>query len=199
MTNLENLTSKIIKEAENKKNSILEEAHKIEQDTMRRKEEEANIKKLEILQKAQEESKTRAERVISNGALKVRNKKLEAKQNMIDEVFNESLEKLKNLPKNDYVSFIEKSIVQSAVYGDEEVIISSRDVNIINQELINKINMDLISMGRNGNLKLSIQKRNIIGGYILAKNGVEVNNSFEALVSVKRDELEEEVINLLFG
>ncbi|WP_097027330.1 V-type ATP synthase subunit E [Clostridium peptidivorans] len=199
MTNLENLTSKIIKEAENKKNSILEEAHKIEQDTIIRKEEEANIKKLEILQKAQEESKTRAERVISNGALKVRNKKLEAKQNMIDEVFNESLEKLKNLPKNDYVSFIEKSIAQYAVYGDEEVIISSRDVNIITQELINKINMNLISMGRNGNLKLSTQKRNIIGGYILAKNGVEVNNSFEALVSIKRDELEEEVINLLFG
>ena len=39
----------------------------------------------------------------------------------------------------------------------------------------------------------------IKGGFILQSGGVEINNTFQALLEMQRDELEPEVASLLFG
>ena len=52
---------------------------------------------------------------------------------------------------------------------------------------------------KKGELKLSNETRDIKGGFILEKNGIEVNNTFEALVNSLKEDLEYEVANVLFN
>lgn len=70
------------------------------------KSKKANKAKEQIIEKTKREAKTKAERVISNTHLKVRNNKLEAKQEMINKVFDEAVIKLQNLPQEEYLNFI---------------------------------------------------------------------------------------------
>jgi V/A-type H+-transporting ATPase subunit E len=61
------------------------------------------------------------------------------------------------------------------------------------------INTQLKARGIKGELKLSDEARGISGGFILKKGDIEVNNTFEALIRMTRDELEAEVVKVLFS
>lgn len=199
MSNLENLTSKIIEDANKKAEEIINEAKKEEKKTIEEKVKKANILSEEIVEKAKREAETKAERIISNAHLQVRNSKLEAKQEIIDKVFYEAIEKLQNLSKDEYLGFVKNSILSLDIDGDEEVIISDNDKDKIDNSFIETLNNELINKGKKGLLKLREEKRNTKGGFILYKNGIEINNSFEALVNSLRDELEQEIIDALFS
>ena len=55
-------------------------------------------------------AKSKKERVISSAKLKVRNNKLAAKQEIINEVFEKSIDKLTTLSKEEFLSFLENTI-----------------------------------------------------------------------------------------
>ncbi|NEZ45924.1 V-type ATP synthase subunit E [Clostridium niameyense] len=198
MSNLDNLTSKIIDDANKRAETIIKEA-KQEQDKIIGKQiEKANNEKINIIERAKLTARSKADRVISNAHLTVRNKNLEAKQEVMDKVFTEALLKLESLTKEQYLEFVKNSIMNMKIDGDEEIIVPSNEERI-NEDFINSLNKELKSLGRRGELKLSSEKRDIKTGFIIYKNGIEINNSFEALVSSLRDELEQDIIGALFG
>ncbi|MGY0372725.1 V-type ATP synthase subunit E [Clostridium sp. JNZ J1-5] len=196
MSNIESLTSKILEDSENKAKALIEEANLQEKNILDKKKREAEIERKSIVDKADAEAKIRAERVISNAEIQVRNMKLEAKQKVLDRVFTESLEKLSAISKDKTLEFIKKSILSLEIEGNEELIVGE---NIASDNFIAEINSSLKNLGKKGELKLSAEKRDIKGGYILAKSGVEINYTFEALVKLMRDELEAEVAGILFS
>lgn len=196
VSNIESLTSKILEDSENKAKALIEEANLQEKNILDKKKREAEIERKSIVDKADAEAKIRAERVISNAEIQVRNMKLEAKQKVLDRVFTESLEKLSAISKDETLEFIKKSILSLEIEGNEELIVGE---NIASDNFIAELNSSLKNLGKKGELKLSAEKRDIKGGYILAKSGVEINYTFEALVKLMRDELEAEVAGILFS
>lgn len=196
MSNIESLTSKILEDSEIKAKALIEEAKQEEKNILDKKKREAEIESKIIIDKADLEAKIRAERVISNAEIQVRNMKLEAKQIVLDRVFTEALERLSVISKDDTLEFIKKSLLSSDIQGNEELILGE---NVASDDFVGKINSYLKELGKKGELKLSAEKRNIKGGYILAKNGIEINYTFEALVKLMRDELEAEVAGILFS
>lgn len=196
MSNIESLTSKILEDSEIKAKALIEEAKQEEKNILDKKKREAEIESKIIIDKADLEAKIRAERVISNAEIQVRNMKLEAKQIVLDRVFTEALERLSVISKDDTLEFIKKSLLSSDIQGNEELILGE---NVASDDFVAKINSYLKELGKKGELKLSAEKRNIKGGYILAKNGIEINYTFEALVKLMRDELEAEVAGILFS
>ncbi|MEA4826497.1 MAG: V-type ATP synthase subunit E family protein, partial [Clostridium sp.] len=176
--------------------ALIEEANLQEKNILDKKKREAEIERKSIVDKADAEAKIRAERVISNAEIQVRNMKLEAKQKVLDRVFTESLEKLSAISKDETLEFIKKSILSLEIEGNEELIVGE---NIASDNFIAELNSSLKNLGKKGELKLSAEKRDIKGGYILAKSGVEINYTFEALVKLMRDELEAEVAGILFS
>lgn len=196
MSNIESLTSKILEDSESKAKALIEEAKIEEKNILDKKKREAEIERKGIIDKADAEAKIRAERVISNADIQVRNMKLEAKQKVLDRVFTESLEKLSAVSKDKNLEFIKKSILSLEIEGNEELIVGE---NIASDSFIAEINSSLKGLGKKGELKLSTEKREFKGGYVLAKNGVEINYTFEALVKLMRDELEAEVAGILFS
>jgi len=124
MSNLDNLTSKIIGDAEVKKTEILNEAKAKANTLIKNKIEEANRKASSILEKSTLESKSIKDRIVSKTELEIRNKKLQAKQQIIGKVFEVAKEKLKAMSSEEFSEFMKNTIMALDIEGDEEIIIN---------------------------------------------------------------------------
>lgn len=199
MSNIGNLTSKILKDAEVKRDNILAVAEEEKAKILNKKKDEAETLEATMLEKAKSEAQTRKERVISGAELKARNEKLQAKQTVIQQVFEKAVEELCKLGKEEYLSFIKNGVTSLAVTGDENIILNAEGNKLVDDAFISEINNELSANGKAGNLKLSSTAGNFRGGFILEKNGIEINNTFEALVESMKEEMELEVAKALFN
>jgi V/A-type H+-transporting ATPase subunit E len=198
MSNINKLTNKIIEDANATASRLIAEAKAKETEVVSGKVDEAEVEKKMIISKAESEAKIKAERIVSNAHLQVRNMRLTSKGEALDKVFSTAAEKLIQLPSDKVSSFIKNSILSLEVKGDEEIVVGENNT-AVTPEFISELNKELNAKGKIGNLKLSSVKRNIGGGFILIKSGVEINFTFEALIKVLRDELEAEVASTLFS
>ena len=186
MSNVKNITSKILKDAEAGKENILAAAEEEKNKILSKKASAANEIAQEILQKAEADAKSKKERVISSAKLKVRNNKLAAKQEIIDEVFEKSINKLTELSKEQFLNFVKNSILSMNLTGKQTLILNDSFIDELNKEA-------------KATIALSKTAGNFKGGFILENNGIEINSTYEALVSSLRDELEFEVAKVLFN
>lgn len=199
MSNLSNITSKILKDAEEKSESIISKANAEKDSMISKKVTIANELANEIVKKAEIEAKSVKERIISAAKLEVRNNKLSAKQEKISEVFEKSIDSLCSMSKEEFINFVENSILSIGVEGDETLILNESGIKVIDESFIKELNSKLNARGIDGKIKLASKTREFRGGFILEKNGIEINNTYEALVEALRDEVEYEVAGVLFN
>lgn len=195
MANINNLTSRIIVDAEDKKEVILSEAKKESKKIFNKKIEEAKAAEKIIIEKAEREAASRKERIISDAHLQGRNEKLKAKQEIISEVFEEAVKSLCSLPEKDFIDFVKNFILNSGITGEQKIILNNEGRKIISKEILTEINKELKPKA---NIILGDEIRNFKGGFILEKDGIEINNTFEALVESLKDDLSLEVARELF-
>ena len=196
MSNINNLTSKILKDAEDKKEVILQTAEKEKNKIHSKKQDEAKTTEKIIIEKAEREAILRKERIISGARLQARNEKLIAKQEIINEIFETSIEELCNLSKDDFKEFVYSSILNSDILGEQKIILNDAGKKIVDEVLLSEINKEL---GSKASITLSKETRKFKGGFILEKDGIEINNTFEALVNSLRDDLSSDVARVLFS
>lgn len=196
MASVNNLTSKILRDAEERKESILTSAEEEKNKILSKKIAKAKELEKEIIQKAELEAKTKKERILSSASLKVRNNKLSAKQEVIKEVFEKSIDMLATISGDDFLRFIKNSILSLGEIGEQTLILNKEGMEVVDLTFIYDLNQ---SLGDKGNIKLSPNTGNFKGGFILESNGIEINNTYEALVSSLKDELEFEVARVLFN
>lgn len=198
MSNISNLTSKIQKDAEDSKEKIIAVAN-VEKDKILSKENnKAKLEANEMIEKAKVEAISIKERIISSAELQGRNEKLKAKQVVIKEVFEKSISELCNLDKVQYLAFIKDRILSQDIKGNEVLILNEVGLKFIDNTFVDVINNELVSKGKIGNLTLSSIQGSFRGGFILEKDGIEINNTFESLVESLREDLESEVAKELF-
>jgi V/A-type H+-transporting ATPase subunit E len=196
MSNVKNLTSKIIKDAEDKKETILSDAEKEKNKILIKKQEEAKKAEKAIIEKAEIEAISRKERIISSAKLEARNEKLKAKQEVISEIFEMSIESLCNISSEEFKEFVHLTILNSDVLGKQKIILNATGKKIIDSEFLSEVNKELKSKAT---VTLSEETRNFKGGFILEKDGIEINNTFEALVNSLKDDLGIDVASMLFS
>lgn len=195
MANINNLTSKILRDAEERKENILASAEEEKNKILSKKIAKAKELEKEIINKAEVEAKSRKERIISSASLKVRNNKLSAKQEVIKEVFEKSIDVLSSISGDDFLRFIKNSVLSLGVIGEQNLILNKEGMELVDLTFIYDLNQ---ALGDKGNIKLSPNAGNFKGGFILERNGIEINNTYEALVGSLKDELEFEVASVLF-
>lgn len=196
MSNINNLTSKIIKDAEDEKEIIIQTAEKEKNKILSTKQVEASTAEKIIIEKAEREAVSRKERIISSAKLQARNEKLQAMQEVIREIFESSIETLCNLSEDEFKVFVTESILNSDIVGEQNIILNDSSKKIINKTFLAGINKEL---GSKANVILSEETRNFKGGFILEKDGIEINNTFEALVNSLKDDLSIDVAIMLFN
>lgn len=199
MSNINNLTNKIMDDAQLRAKSIIEEAKKEEIDIISKKVSEAEKIKAQMIEKSKEEGLRKKERIISSAHLKVRNDKLTAKQEMISDVFEKSIEKLNAMNDKEFLAFMKSSLLSANLSGDETIVVSENFKKAVDDKFLKSINEELNKLDKAGKLTLASEERNIKPGFIVIKNGIELNYTFEALVNSYREELGYEVANALFN
>ncbi|MDO5688943.1 MAG: V-type ATP synthase subunit E [Tissierellia bacterium] len=183
MSNLENITQKILEDAKNKVKEIELNAKTEAENLIQSREEEANRVKETILKRAEAEAAQAKEKIISGATLKARDLQLMAKQTVMDRVFDLAKEALKSLGEGEYAGFAEKVIAGLKLKGNEL---------IIPQE------------GRAEALKARFPKLNISStdtvdsGFAILDGKTLLNYNFNDLVDFNRLELEGEIAERLF-
>ena len=225
MSNLENIKNRILEDAKKSADEILRAAREENQKLIDHRTSEAREIETQQLEKAKRESATRKERIISNAQLKVRNNKLSAKQRIIDEVFQKASTVMNSMDKESFENYLVRKIASMDISGEETLILSRDFLSKLEMEkghkdvssnsfikmvkekinntseiegLLKKINQELKKNGKSGQISLSENPGDFKGGFILERNGVRINNTFEALVNSMRDELEYDIAKILF-
>ena len=198
MAGVENIKEKILRDAELKANEILEKAKLQAKETEEKANRKAAIKAKEISLKSNHEISEKKRIINSMVELEMRKDILSAKQQLIEEVFDKALERMNNLEGAKYEQVIYDMLMASAESGEEEIIMSGDRKKKLSADFISRANKALESAGKKGKLKISDETRNISGGFILKSRGVEINNSFEAVIRLYRDEIEPKVAEIFF-
>lgn len=150
----------------------------------------------EILSRGEQAAVERGERLASVAQLECRKEVLRAKQEVIDEAFRLAMDKLTQLPQEEYVALLADLAVQASAKGNEALIFSVADRARVGKAVVVAANEKL---GERGRLTLSQETRPMQGGFILSDGVVEVNCTFETLVRLQRDTLSTQVADVLFG
>jgi len=194
MSNLNNLIDKIISDNREKAASIEDEAalqaKKIVTDLV----DAANKEREAIVNSGAAEAEKEKELIITKNNIDLRDKKLAAKQAIIENVFSMAVDRLNNMDQGSYEAFLTAYLKQIPLNGDETLIIPKRYEKLD----IAAISASLSQKGKAISLTLEKNSRNISGGFILLQKGLENNNTYEALVDYYRDELEKIVSESLF-
>lgn len=198
MSDVKNITSKILKDAEVERQNILEASENEKNRIISKKVDSAKEIEKDMISKAQTEGSSKKDRIISSAKLKVRNDKLAKKQEIIDGIFEEAIKKLGLSSSEDLANFIRRSILTMKIDGDENLILNEEGLKSIGIEFVDELNNELKAKGLKGEIRLLKKAGDFKGGFILEKEGIEINSTYEALLSSLRDDLEFEVAKVLF-
>lgn len=175
----------------------------------RAREEAARIRE-EAEEKARRESeaiarsfRARAEserlKILSQARLESRIELLAAKDELVEEVFREAKRSFLELPEERYRKWLKGTILKGVTAGDEELVASAYDRELLAAGLLEELNKELRARGGRGELRLSQEKAPSERGVILRGGKTESNLTVEAVLQRVREENEEEVSRILFG
>jgi V/A-type H+-transporting ATPase subunit E len=193
LATIETLTAKIHADSQAKAQEIIaaaeREARQIVDDAVAEAEKECG----RILTEAKAEAERRREQMVLSQTLAVRDENLAAKGQAVDAVFADALSRLRDMPKEEYLAFLSRTLLKLDIDGQE--ILLPKKYGIAD---LAELNAGLKKAGKAGDLTLYQGNRDIPSGFILMKKGIEQNNTFEAMVDFYRYELEGEVLKTLY-
>jgi len=182
MSNLDNLVAEILQQAQKEANRMLTKA-KTENSEFSEKENKKVQKEVDAINdKAAEEAQALKERVISNANLKSRDMILQAKEELVEDVLERVLERLKNIDTKKYLKFVENILKNLNLSKNAELIVT-KDMRLA---LGDKI------------LDYKISDQTVESGCSIKDGNLIYNNEFSNLIEFNREELEREILNKIF-
>jgi len=151
------------------------------------------------MERYMQEAELKEKKIITEAKLNAKKDILGEKQAIIDEIFLEVTKRINKLEDKEYLSLLEKLILENVEQGEETVYIGKQERASVNDEFIAKINKKLNSQGKKGELKLAKKRLPIMGGVILGTGEVNKNASLEIILEKIKDEIEIKLNQFLFA
>lgn len=190
---IENITSKILSDAQDYANSSLMDAEKTKQEILNRAKNEAEVLIKTEAEKAANDALELKNRKVSAAELQGRKMLLSAKQEAINKSFDSAIEKLKAMPEVEYLNFLVQEVVRIP-NCQGSIVLNAKDRESIGERLVKAVNEKL------GAEKVALSKDTVetSGGFVLKRGKVEINSTFETLLDAMRDQLTSEIADVLF-
>ncbi|MDR1514758.1 MAG: hypothetical protein LBS45_03610 [Synergistaceae bacterium] len=189
---LAQITEKIERDARDEAEKILSAAKEREREI--RRDAEREITHLEDAAKARFEKERpeifKRREIVAK--LDVDKLHLGVKRKLIQDVFDEGLNRLNGLKKDEYLKFCESLLREALSSGGEVMEIASSEA-FIGSEWI-----EAVGSGSAKRIVISPDRQDFSGGFVLNNGRVSVNCSFEMLMRVAQEKLEPEVVKRLF-
>ncbi len=183
MSNLENLIQKILEDGRKEAKVIAQESQMNNKEILDSKIDEANDNKDKIIERANRDASMLKERIISEAELKVRDKKLKAKREILDRVFDRAKDELANIGEDDYLNFLKGHMNKMNLKGTEVLIVPEKYKEIVKKS------------GIYSNIS---NEESVATGFLLKDGNININYSFESLVDFRREDIEVEIAQKLF-
>ena len=189
---IDNITSKIIYDAEREAVLISQEAAARREEILALARKEAEEKREAMRADGEAERAAMVERNVSVAKIDAGKLILEEKQILIERCLAEAVKKIASLDGDVYLKFLADTAKTLAPEGGE-LILSERDREKYGEKL-----EKLLEESGGGKYALSEETRKIKAGVIVKRGSVYVNGSVEAKIDAMRSELVPEVAARLF-
>ncbi|MBA3044943.1 MAG: hypothetical protein FP824_01870 [Euryarchaeota archaeon] len=148
-----------------------------------------------------EGAKLQKERRMGVARVEARNRHLNAKQEIINEVIDEALSRILALSDEEYLGIMERLFAAANLPECEcEVQISQADAKRITVEFLKSVEKQFSKDGKKVIFTLSkTQREDIRGGFVVKVGQIEMDCSLGTLIRMRRGELEREAAQILFG
>ncbi|AYW49545.1 ATPase [Tetragenococcus halophilus] len=195
MSDITNLTDKITQDAQKKQKQYIKKAQRdIEKNEQNRKKQieqqlEENVEQFE------KQRRTELSLKVSDIHVKARSRLLAARQQLLKDLFAESLKKIKEMSAEDFNQFVRTQLEQVQLSGDVEMVVGQNSTKYATEE-----NKKVWQKAASSQMNLSIAERTIPkrSGFLLRQGEIEYNFTFEAMLSTSEEELSSELLNLIF-
>lgn len=189
---LAQITEKIEQDARAEAEKILAKAK--EQEAQIKQEADDEVKKIEDAAKARfdRERPEIFKRRDIVARLDVNKLKLGEQRRLIQDVFDGSLEQLRSLGREEYLSFCWQLLKKAVSTGDEVLEVSASEKFIDNSWL------DSFNSQNDTRIQFSDRKGDFTGGFVLNNGRICINCSWEMLMQAAQEKLETEVVRRLF-
>ncbi|MBP2025384.1 V-type ATP synthase subunit E [Peptoniphilus stercorisuis] len=183
MSNLENITEKIINDAEKESVELVKNAEEKAKTIIEKEELEANKKAEKLLNKASIEAKDVIEKTLSSANLEARDIVLDAKEKVVDRVFSLAIKELENLSTEDYIKYLKEKLKNINIKDDAVLFVPEKYKDAVLSE----------------NLNIKVSDETVESGFSILSGKVMYNNEFSSLVNANKGDLEFEVVEKLFN
>ena len=192
---VDDILKKIVADAEEAARKIVAEGQKAADAVAAEAGRRAEAQKKELRARAEQRAQEERNRITTLARLAARRELLDAKQTLVDRVFDEAGNRISGMDEAEYRRFISGLLKRTVESGDEEVLIGESETRI-DQAFLDSVSKD---EGWSGGLKLSEERRPIEGGFVLRSGRVETNCALGTILRDAREVLETEVAAILFG
>ena len=197
MNGIEKITSRIEAEARAEADGILEEARAMAERIKTETGAKAQERYWELIRAGVKETEQRIRRLDAAAQMEARKSVLSLKQELVTWAFDRACELILELPREEYIDFLARQAASAANAGAGELIFNEKD-SAIAGEVLKRANALLTERGVSGQLKLSAETRQMLGGLILKEGNVEVNCTIETLTALCRNEMSTQVAEAMF-
>jgi V/A-type H+-transporting ATPase subunit E len=197
MNGAEKIKDRILADARALSHKILEDAKLEAQSILASAEKEAFQKVTVMTEQAREEAVLIKQRFAAATGMEDRKKLLKIRQDSVNEAFQAALQRLADLPKDQYGAFLEKILLNTVKDENCEIVFNQRDKERLGDAFVKKANEKLAGQGMKTRLTLAKDALSAAGGFILRYEDMEVNCTLEVLINMARPELESEVAAIL--
>ena len=184
MSNLENITNKILAEARQQAEEIEAEAREFSDQYLAKHLAQAQAEADHLIEKAKEDANHKKSMMLSNARLQSRDQLLKAKQTVLSRTFDLAKEILDGIDDDQFEDFIRRTIASLKLKGTERVIVAA----------------DKLDVAKNWNLPLEVSGEAALGsGFQIVDGQTTLNFAFEDLIKQARESMEGDIISQLFS
>ncbi len=198
MNGIDRITERIEADAREQAKAVIAEAELKCAEIRKENEKKAQEHYLELIRSGTKECESMANRRKSAAEMDGKKSVLSTKQDCVAKAFETAKDRLANMPEESYIGFLAKLVSDAAVTGSEELVLSAKDREKLGTAVLKKAGDALAAKGLNAALTLSDDTREMVGGIVLRRDGIEINCSIDALVDMQRGILTADVAAALF-
>lgn len=195
---LENILGKIVSDGAAEASRLISEANERAEVIQQQGRKDADARRQQILDQANFEADEYELPLLSIAKLEARKSRLLAQQELIQGSFDHALLELRAMSLEDSQKLLMQLLLDAASTGTEQIVVEEQDRKLYDTEFLAKVNQALLTSGRKGALKLSDKNETTGGGFILTSDEMEINATYPALIRDVREQLEPEVVKILF-
>jgi len=192
----EQVTEKILADAKTEAEKIKKQARETLAQQHVKLDEQLDEYKKQTQVLAQKTAKDKKLHLLAAARMDIAKQFLAEKRKILDDLFQRARSKLLEMPDDDYRSFMAKIMLEAVETGDEEVVVDSKEKRI-DHTFIKNVNLKL-GPGFKGNLRLSAERADLGGGFVLKRGKIKNSLSLDVLLARARRELEIELAKELF-